>query len=47
MLGGDIYQDSYHGYISDLYIFNDVKTPTEITELFEAVHSHPSFDVNR
>lgn len=46
MLGGDIYQDSYQGYVADLMIFSDVKTPTEVVELFDSVHKDPTFDIN-
>ncbi len=46
MLGGDHFQESYQGYVADLIIFNDVKTPTEITDLYNTVHNDPTFDIN-
>lgn len=45
VLGGDIYQESFQGFVSDLRIFNDMKTPTEINDLFLSVHSDSTFKI--
>lgn len=46
LLGGDLYQDSFQGRVADLRIYSDVKTPTEIKDLFLSVQTDPSFQIN-
>ncbi len=43
MLGGDIFQPSYHGYISGLKCFDHVKSDSEIWEIYQQFCSEEGF----
>ena len=35
-VGGDAFQQSYNGNISELYIYSEVRNPREIRELYDS-----------
>ncbi len=47
ILGGDVFQASFHGYIADLRIYNECKAPKEITEMFQNIQLDPTYDIHK
>lgn len=43
LLGGDVFQNSIKADICELKLYNDVKSPVEIKEMFEEYTSEPDF----
>ncbi len=46
VLGGDYYQHSFRGYISDLHFYNYAMCQEEVEQMYQSYLNDPSFDKN-